>query len=152
MPQMKEQKKSPEKELNEMEATKIPDSEFTTVVIRMLQNLRERMDNLSESLNKEIISIKKHIETVTKKQSEMKSTISEMKNASERINSRLDEAEDRIRDFEDRITEELPAYFLQDSLFVSAIHLCYFLFNFIPHQVFPKCFFFTQIFPDPICH
>ena len=37
--QMKEQEKSPE-ELNEMEASKLPDTEFKTMVIRMLKELR----------------------------------------------------------------------------------------------------------------
>ena len=52
MPQMKEQEKSPEKELNEMEATEIPDVEFKTMVIRMLKDHRERMDDLSENLKR----------------------------------------------------------------------------------------------------
>ena len=52
MPQMKEQEKSPEKELNEMEATEIPDVEFKTMVIRMLKNLKGRMDDLSENLKR----------------------------------------------------------------------------------------------------
>ena len=42
MPQMKEQEKSPEKELNEMEANKLPDTEFKTMVIRMLKELMGR--------------------------------------------------------------------------------------------------------------
>ena len=37
---MKEQAKSPEKELNEMEASKLPDTEFKTMVIRMFNELR----------------------------------------------------------------------------------------------------------------
>ena len=36
---MKKQEKYPEKELNEMEATKIPDIELKLMVIRMLQDL-----------------------------------------------------------------------------------------------------------------
>ena len=39
MSQIKEQEKSPEKELDEMEATKIPDAEFKTMAIRMLKGL-----------------------------------------------------------------------------------------------------------------
>ena len=37
---MKKQEKSPEKELNEMEASKLPDTEFKTMVIRVLKELR----------------------------------------------------------------------------------------------------------------
>ena len=49
---MKEQKKSPEKELNEMETSNLPGTEFKTLVVRLLKEL-------SENFNKEIISIKK---------------------------------------------------------------------------------------------
>ena len=47
MHQMKEQKKFREKELNEMKATKIPDAEFKTMVIRMLKEIKGKMDKLS---------------------------------------------------------------------------------------------------------
>lgn len=49
---MKEQDQIPEKELNEMEARNLPDTEFKTLVIRMLKKL-------SENFNKDIVSIKK---------------------------------------------------------------------------------------------
>ena len=38
VPQMKEQSKTPEKELNEMEIRNLSDAEFKTLVIRMLKN------------------------------------------------------------------------------------------------------------------
>ena len=50
MPQMKEEKKCPERELNEMKTTKIPDAEFKTMVMRIFKDLRRRMDELSENL------------------------------------------------------------------------------------------------------
>ena len=40
MAQKKEQEKSPEKELNEMEVSKLPDTEFKTMAIKMLKELR----------------------------------------------------------------------------------------------------------------
>ena len=52
MPQIKEQEKSPETELNEMEVIKLPHRQFKTMVIRML-------NKLSENFNKETASIKK---------------------------------------------------------------------------------------------
>ena len=52
MHQMKEQDKSPEKEINEVEASNLRDIEFKKIVIRMLKEL-------SENYNKEIASIKK---------------------------------------------------------------------------------------------
>ena len=44
-----------------MRATKMPDTEFKSMVVRMFKDLRERMDDLSENLNKEMVSIKKDI-------------------------------------------------------------------------------------------
>ena len=49
-----------------MKATKIPDTEFKTVVIRLLKDLRGRMDDLRENLNKDILSIRKDIRTIKK--------------------------------------------------------------------------------------
>ena len=40
MPQMKEQEKSLEKELNEMETSSPPDTEFKTMILGMLKELR----------------------------------------------------------------------------------------------------------------
>ena len=73
---MKEQKESPEIELNEMEASNLPETEFKVMAIRMLN------------------SMKKDIENMKNNQSEMENNISEIKNELEGINSRLDEAKD----------------------------------------------------------
>ena len=58
MPQVKEKENSPE-ELNAMEANNIPDTEFKVIVVKMLKELRGRMNELSENLNKYIVNIKK---------------------------------------------------------------------------------------------
>ena len=62
MVQMKEQIKTPEKELNKIEISNLSDTEFKTLVIRMLKELSE-----------DLSSIKKI-------QSEKKDTLSEIKN------------------------------------------------------------------------
>ena len=49
MSQMKEQDKTPEKELNKMETSNLPDAEFKTLVIRMLNELRRRVNELRTS-------------------------------------------------------------------------------------------------------
>ena len=54
---MKEQNKTPEKELNKMETNNLPDAEFRTLVIRMLREFRGRVDELSKNFNKEIGNI-----------------------------------------------------------------------------------------------
>ena len=80
MAQMKEQIKTPEKEINKMEISNLSNAEFTTLVIRMLKEL-------SEELN----SIKK-IESVTK------DTLIEIKDNLQGSNSRVEEAENQISD------------------------------------------------------
>ena len=42
---MKEQIKTPEKELNEMETSNLSDAEFKTLVIRMLKELSEDLNS-----------------------------------------------------------------------------------------------------------
>ena len=51
--QMKEQNKTSEKGLNKMETCTLPDAEFKTLIIRMLNEFRGRVDGLRENLNKE---------------------------------------------------------------------------------------------------
>ena len=81
MTQMKEQNKTPEKELNKMETSNLPDAEFQTVI----RTLKEP----SEDLN-----------SIKKIQSEMMYTLNEMKNNLQGINSRVDEAKNQISDLE----------------------------------------------------
>ena len=46
MAQMKEQIRTPEKELNKMEISNLSDDEFTTLVIRMLKELSEDLSSI----------------------------------------------------------------------------------------------------------
>ena len=58
MSQMKEQSKTPEKKLDKMETSNLPDAAFKTLVKEMLNEPRGRVDELSENLNKGISNIK----------------------------------------------------------------------------------------------
>lgn len=49
---MKEQERSPERELNEMEASHLLDTEFKTMVLRMLKELKIRMDKFSKDIKR----------------------------------------------------------------------------------------------------
>ena len=49
MAQMKEQIKTPEKELNKMEISNMSDAEFKTLVTRMLKELSENLNNIKNS-------------------------------------------------------------------------------------------------------
>ena len=51
-----------------METSNLPDAEFKTLIIRMLNKLRGRIDELNENFNKEIVNIKNCIQTVKKVQ------------------------------------------------------------------------------------
>ena len=46
--QMKEQNKTPEKELNKMEISNLSDAEFKTLVIRMLKELSEDLNSIKK--------------------------------------------------------------------------------------------------------
>ena len=60
MAQMKEQNKTPEKELNDMEIVNLPDEEFKTLVIRMLRELTEYGNNIKEEMKATLSDIKKN--------------------------------------------------------------------------------------------
>ena len=50
MTQMKEQIKTPEKELNKMETSRLLDKEFKTVVVRMLSELIEDLNSIKKGM------------------------------------------------------------------------------------------------------
>ena len=110
MYQMKEQDKTPEKQLNEVEIGNLPEKEFRIMIVKMIQDLRKRMEakieKMQEMFNKDLEELKnKHLEELKNKQTEMNNTITEMKNTLEGINSRIAEAEEQIKDLEDRTVE-----------------------------------------------
>ena len=44
MYQMKEQDRTPEKQLNEVEIGNLPEKEFRIMIVKMIQDLRKRME------------------------------------------------------------------------------------------------------------
>ena len=52
MAQMKEQIKTPEKELNKMEISTLSDAQFKTMVIRMLKELSEDLSSIKKPSQK----------------------------------------------------------------------------------------------------
>ena len=76
---MKEQDKTTQKELNKMQISNLLDTEFKTLVIRMLNECRGRVDELSENFNKEMGNIKMETENIKKYQVEMKDTLTKTK-------------------------------------------------------------------------
>ena len=47
---MKEQDKTPEKQLNEMEMGNLPEKEFRIMIVKMIQDLGERMEAKIEKM------------------------------------------------------------------------------------------------------
>ena len=58
---MKEQNKTPEKELHKMEITNLSDEEFKTMVIRMFKELIEYDKNIREEMKVTLREIKKNL-------------------------------------------------------------------------------------------
>ena len=62
MHQMKEQDKTPEKQLNEVEIGKLPEKEFRIMTVKMIQDLGQRMEakmeKMQEMFNKDLEELK----------------------------------------------------------------------------------------------
>ena len=99
---MKEQNKTPEKELNKMETSNLPDTDSKTLVIRILSELMGRAVEPRENFN----SIKQVMQTIKNNQSEMKNTLIKIKNNLQGINSRGDEAKNQSSDLECKDAEK----------------------------------------------
>ena len=95
---MKEQGKKPPDQTNEEEIGSLPEKEFRVMIIKMIQNLGNRMEKIQETFNKDLEELKS-------KQTMMNSTINEVKNSLKGINTRITEAEERISDQEDKKVE-----------------------------------------------
>ena len=96
------QDKMPEKQLNEVEIGNLPPKEFRIMIVKMIQDLRNRMEAQIEKMQE---MFNKDLEELKNKQTKMNNTITETKNTLEGINSRITETEERISDLGDRIVE-----------------------------------------------
>ena len=95
MSQKKEQDKTPGKQLDEMEIGKLWEKEFRVKIMKMIQDLGERME----------AKIEKMKEMLTKDLQEQKNRRTEMNNTPEGINSGIIEAEEQINHLEDGMVE-----------------------------------------------
>ena len=86
MYQMKEQDKTPGKQLNEVEIGNIPEKEFRIMIVNMIQDLGKRMEAKIEKMQE---MINKDLEELKNKQTEMNNTITETKTTLEGINNRI---------------------------------------------------------------
>ena len=95
---MKEQGKNPPDQTKEEEIGSLPEKEFRLMIVKMIQNLENRMEKIQKMFNKDVEELKS-------KQTMMNNTVNEIKNSLEGINSRITEVEERISDMEDKIGE-----------------------------------------------
>ena len=99
---MKEQDKTPEEQLSEVEIGNLPEKEFRVVIVKMVQDLGKRMEAQTKKIQE---MFNKDLEELKNKQTEMKNTVTEMKNTLKGINSRISEAEEWISELEYRVIE-----------------------------------------------
>ena len=84
-----------------MDIGNLPEKEFRIMIMKMIQNLRNRMEAIIDKMQEMFI---KDLEELKNKQ---------MNNTLEGINSRITEAEERIDDLEDRQWKSLPQNSIQ---------------------------------------
>ena len=92
---MKQQGKNPPDQTNEEEIGSLPETEFRVMMVKMIQNLGNRMEKIQEMFNKDQEELKS-------KQTMMNNTINETKDSLEGINSRITQVEEEISDLEDK--------------------------------------------------
>ena len=114
MQQMKEQSRNPPDQTSEEEISSLPEKQFRVRIVKMIQNLGNRMEKIEEMFNKDLEELKS-------KQTMMHNTIREIKNSLEGINSRITKAEEQICDLEDKIVYIRINIFLLNLSFVSLI-------------------------------
>ena len=100
MSQMKEQNKTPEEQLSEVEISHLSEKEFRIIIVKMIQDPGKRMkaqnEKIQEMLNKDLEKLKNK---------QLNNTITEMKDTLERISNRVTETEEQISYLEDRMEE-----------------------------------------------
>ena len=58
MSQMKEQDKTQEKQLNEVEIGNLPEKEFRIMIVKMIQDLGKRMEKMQEMFTRDLEELK----------------------------------------------------------------------------------------------
>ena len=103
MAHMKEQTKTPEKEISDMEITNLSDTEFKTLVIRMLTELIEYGHKMKEEMNATQSEIKQNIQGTNREGKETKAQINYLEQKEE-INTQPEQNEEkRIQKNEERL-------------------------------------------------
>ena len=98
--QVKEQDKCTPNQTKEEEIGNLPDKEFQIMIVKIIQNLENKMELQINSLETRIEKMQerfsKDLEEIKKSQYIMNNAINEIRNTLEATNSIISEAEDRI--------------------------------------------------------
>ena len=107
--QEKEHDKRPPNQTKEEEIGNLPEKKFRIMIVKMIQNLENKMElhinRLETRIEKMQEMFNKDIEEIIKSQYIMNNEITAIKSTLEGMNSRITEAEDRISEVEDRMVE-----------------------------------------------
>ena len=99
----------PTKPKKEEEIGNLPNKEFQIMILKMIENLKNKMELQINSRETRIEKMQerfnKDLEEIKKSQYTVNNAINEVKNTLEGTNSRITEAEDRISEVEDRMVE-----------------------------------------------
>ena len=130
--QVKEHEKCPPSQTKEEEIGNLPEKEFRIMIIKMIQNLENKMELQINSLETKIEKMQemfnKDLEEIKKSQYIMNNAINEIKNTLEGTKSRITETEDRISEVEDKMVEineadrKKATYEIQDRKYVYIVN------------------------------
>ena len=105
--QVKEHEKSPPNQTKEEEIGNLPEKEFRIMIVKMIQNLKNKMELQINSLETRTEKMQemfnKDLEEIKKSQLKMNYAINEIKITLEGTMSRITETEDRISEVEDKM-------------------------------------------------
>ena len=107
--QVKEHEKCPPNQTKEEEIGNLSEKEFRIMIIKMIQNLENKIElqvnNLETKIGKMQEMFNKDLEEIKMSQLKMNNAMNEIKTTLEGSNSRITEAEDRIREVEGKMVE-----------------------------------------------
>ena len=107
--QVKENDKCPPNQQKEEDIGNLPEKKFRIVIVKMIQNLENKMKLQINSLETRIEKMQemfnKDLGEIKKSQLIMNNAVTEVKNILEGTNSKITEAEYRISEVEDRMVE-----------------------------------------------
>ena len=124
-----EQDKCPPNQTKEEKIGNLPDKEFQIMIVKMIQNLENKMELQINSLETRIQKMQERfnrdLEEIKKSQYIVNNAINEIKNTLEATNRRITEAEDRISELEDRMVEINESERTKEKQ-ISCINTCMF--------------------------